>query len=342
MVSDEYKIIIVSLRYSYGKKELGGSLNQGAVVEPFRQLGFDVSTFWIDDYNDVKLREEALVLQIKKIKPKFVFFKLYRNDFTREFLLELTRENFTIGWFGDDQWRFDTFTKFYANTFRFCVTTDKFSIQKYREIGQDNVILSQHASFFDNSKCDDLNYKYDVTFVGGYSDYRAWFVSQLALHGVEVHCFGNGWPSGRLSYKELDGIVRSSKINLNISNSVSTELGFLIKFPINILRLIRSLKSGGLKVGTQTKARIFEVPMRGGFLLTEYVPTLEDYFKIGSEIACYTNPLDCSRVCKFYLKNELKREVIRRSGVEVARKNHSYFNRIKQLVEELELSHVSH
>ena len=111
-----------------------------------------------------------------------------------------------MNWFGDDSFRFDLFSSKYANCFTYCVTTDKFSVQKYKEIGQKNIILSQHASFENDKPYKNLDYKYEVSFVGTKNPYREWFISELYKRGIKCECFGNGWENGRVSYEELNTI----------------------------------------------------------------------------------------------------------------------------------------
>ena len=87
----------------------------------------------------------------------------------------------TINWFGDDTWRFEDFTSLYAPFFTYCITTDKFSISKYKNLGITKVILSQWAAIDDEnfSKIAPLPFKHEVSFIGGYNRYRAWFIKKL-------------------------------------------------------------------------------------------------------------------------------------------------------------------
>ena len=59
----------------------------------------------------------------------------------------------------------------------------------------------------------------------------------------------------------------------------------------------------------QIKARNFEIPLAGGFQLSNYVPGLEKYLKIGDEIAVYNTPEECAQQVEYYLANdEIRRE----------------------------------
>ena len=248
---------------------------------------------------------------------------------------------FLVNWFGDDQWRFHDFSSKYALYFDACITTDKFSVSRYHALGQNNVIRSQHASFSNNAEYTNVSYQYDVSFVGAANAYRKWFVKKLQKAGITVHCFGRGWQNGKVSYDEMDNIFRTSKINLNISNSVNYDLRYVCTSPINILRVIKSIIQGG-KNASQTKARIFEVPVRGGFLLTEYVPSLEDYFCIGSEVACYSSVDEAVLLIQYLLTNTQEREGMKKKSVERARAQHTFAHRVQHFMKALEIYHQAY
>ena len=94
---------------------------------------------------------------------------------------------------------------------------------------------------------------------------------------------------------------------------------FLLSSPRNFASTIKSLFMGGGKNTSETKARNFEIPVQGGFQLTDYVPTLEEYYYIGKEVVCYSNIDEAENLIHYYLKYEAERENIKSAGVEKAR-----------------------
>ncbi len=86
-------------------------------------------------------------------------------------------------------------------------------------------------------------------------------IARLNEYGIGVSCFGYGWPSGSLAAEKIPQIMRKSIISLNFANS---------------------------RGQNQIKARTFEVPGAGGFLLTEYAPGLEKFYSIGKEIDVFS------------------------------------------------------
>ena len=325
------KILYVAFKYEYGLKENGKALNKKAFHDNFMELGYEVEGVFFEDYRKEELQKQ-IIKKAKEFKPDIIFFILQRGQIEIDTLKELKKNGFfIINWFGDDQWRFEKFSKNYALYFDVVITTDKFSIDKYKKIGQKNVIRSQWASLDSDIEYKNIQYKYDVSFIGGVNPFRRWFVEQLQKRGIKVECFGSGWENGRITYEEMEEIFALSKINLNISNSTQYDIRYLLSNPRHILSTIR-----GDKNRSQTKARIFEIPVQGGFELTEYVPSLEDYFDIGKELVCYKDLDECELLIRYYLEHEDEREKIKLNGIDKARKNHTYKHRIKFFIKEIE------
>ncbi len=329
------KILYVAFKYEYGKKDNGKALNYKAWYENFLALGYEVDTVFFDDFSHAELQRQILA-KANEIKPDLVFFILQKDQVDIETINKLTKQGFfSVNFFGDDQWRFDDFTSKFAPHFSACLTTDKFSIEKYHQIGQSNVIRSQWASLDSQNSFTQISYKYDVSFIGGHDRYRAWFVDALDKRGIKIHCFGRGWSNGRVSYEQVEDIFQHSKINLNISNSVNYDARYLLSSLKSALSGLKSILKSG-KNSSQTKARNFEIPVQGGFQLTDYVPSLDDYFTIGKELVCYTDIDEAEKLIRYYLDNEIEREKIKSAGVKRARKEHTFKQRIIDFMTELE------
>ena len=205
-------------------------------------------------------------------------------------------------------------------------------MNKYRNIGYKNVILSQWASFaFDkNINSGTVKYKYDVSFVGGINSYRKWLINQLKKAGIKVECFGIGWGNGRVTFDEMGEIFKTSKINLNISNSANYDM----RYVFSSLRSIKIFLKSKKRI-EQIKARNFEIPAFGGFQLTNYIPFLEDYLDIGKETAIYTSIEELLSQVKYYLENESNRKKIMINGYKRSCKEHTYFHKLKKIFKEL-------
>lgn len=342
------KIIYIDMQYDYGIKSKGDNLiAKYGLIPAMQSFGAEIIVFYYDDYLSEPYPDELqkkIISFVKNNRADAIFINLYTNQFKPQTIKEISSEIMTIGWFGDDQWRFEKYTSQYANVFNWCITTDKYSILKYNDIGQKNVILSQWAAIDDEIDEIENSYKYDVSFIGGKNSNRSWFINELRANGIKVNAFGNGWENGFVTLDEMKRIFRESKINLNLSNSVCYDIRFykarvkkwlykkgFHKLPLRILQLIENLNiiiDNHSKNISQIKARNFEIPYYGGFQLSEYIPDISDYFQHGKEIICYKDVDDAVRLINYYLVNEKERESIRIAGNKKALSHHGYKNRI--------------
>lgn len=328
------KILYVDMQWDYGKKARGpNQIGEIGFHQVFKKLGHDVVTFYYDEYltNPINLQDD-LLKSADLHKPDLIFFCLFTDQFKFETLDILKSKYKTMNWFGDDQWRFDSFTSMYAPHFTYCITTDLFSVKKYNNIGIKNVFVSQWAALNVDikNKQPASDYKYDITFIGGHNANRDWMISEFRKSGLKVDTFGHGWPNGSVSLEKMHEIFQQSKINLNLSNSVSLDLRYLMHGLRNIITALRSKK-----ISSQIKARNFEIPYFGGFQLTDYVPSIENYFKIGQEVACYSNVDEAILLAKYYLDNDKIREDIKQSGVLASRTRHTYLHRFEEIFKNL-------
>lgn len=88
----------------------------------------------------------------------------------------------------------------------------------------------------------------------------------------------------------------------------------------------------------QVRLRDFEVPMSGGFYMVEHMEELQEFFEIGKEIVCYTDPQDLAEKIKYYLAHDSERERIRRAGRERCLRDHTWQRRFERVFEELALT----
>lgn len=323
------RVLAVLCQYDYGVERRGPSLEQLHFLPALRRLAADVEPLWIDEAMRDRARlQRMLIDRADRYRPDLVFFMPTVDEFAIETLDALRRRYVTYAWFGDDQWRFDGYTSVYAPHYTRVSTTDPFSLQKYRAIGIEPIVTQWAGPRPDKPAAEPEAYRYQISFVGGYNTYRDWFVRRLASGGVPVACFGSGWPNGRVTQEEMTSIFRSSRINLNMSNSVNPDVRFVAGALRNLYAYLRSPKRA-----EQMKARNFEIPLAGGFQLTNYVAGLEDYFAVGSEVAIYTTPEECLRQIGRYLEQEGLRQGVRVAGQQRAVRDHTYDRRLEDVLD---------
>lgn len=281
--------------------------------EPLKSLGNEVVHY---GYND-RIREigkkatnKEIIDIVRRERPEFTFFVTRENevrDSTLDKIAELNSK--VVAWFSDDHWRFDYYSRFVAKHVFCSTTTDRKAYEKYRNLGL-NVVKTQWASNPHYYKKIPGAFKYDVSFVGQNYGLRADFLNFLQNKGVALKVCGRGFGNS-IEFDNMVRVFSESKINLSLSGS---SLDDRVK---------------------QIKGRVFEVPMCGGFLLTEYAEGLEDCFHIGEEIECFRDRDEALEKIQYYLKNEKERGKIANAGYIASQERHTWNKRFGDLFENL-------
>jgi len=322
------RVLCVLMQWDYCDSNRGPGGDKPWFLDSISQLVSDAQPFWYDDYvgDPAELRRQ-LLRRAEEYAPDLIFHPTYTDQLDPATLDTLKAKWPTCGWFGDDTWRFDNYSSRLAPHYTHVLTTDVFAPAKYRAIGVEP-LLTQWAGLRPaaNPGPDAMRFSYDVSFVGGFSPARAWFVALLSKMGIQVECFGNGWPNGKVSPEVMEHIFRNSRINLNLSNSVPRDLRFALGGPRNLVNLLRATKTS-----EQIKARNFEIPLAGGFQLTNYVAGLERYLEIGKEVAVYSSPEECAAQIRRYLADESERASVAAAGYARCAAEHTYLRRMEQV-----------
>lgn len=252
------------------------------------------------------MNQELLKLTQKE-EPDYVFYLTYQNQVMLQTLEKLRAQGaILIGWFSDDQWRFDSFSKNLAKYLDFPVTTCSKAYERYRNMGFAAIFCQWGSNPRYYKRLEEARKLYDVTFVGGRHGGRSEFVETLRKEGIQVCTFGRGWNE-RISFEDMIRLFSVSKINLNFSSS----------------SVDPNLK--------QIKGRVFEIPMCGGFLLTEYAEGLEEWFRIDAEITCFAEVEEAVEKIRHYLSHEEERTQIAESGYRRAVECHSWDLRLMEV-----------
>jgi hypothetical protein len=143
---------------------------------------------------------------------------------------------------------------------------------------------------------------YDVVLVGTKNPKRLYYINALRKNGFQVTCFGQGWENPPIYQKELSDLYNKSRIILNFCARGS---GFSI--------------------------RVFQVMGAGGFLLSEFRPDLQSFFKQREHLDWFCNKDELLSKVNYYLAKDSLCEKIARQGCSLVHKNHSW-NAIMQKI----------
>ena len=260
------RVLYAALKYSYAKPSLGLSYEYYNFLDSLRQIkNLEVEEFdWLSlrrDHGKARMNE-LLLRQVDKFNPDLVFFSIFREEFNKEVIREISSRMLTYNWFSDDLWRFDSYAKAWAPCFSWISSLDEAVLPKYKAIGYDRVIVTQVACNPRMYKKLKIKKRWPVSFVGQTHSNRKRMVAELKRRSIEVETWGRGWRNGVVSFRKMVKIFNQSKINLNFTyTSFSFQFGRFLPWFFQPMTLASEISP------TIMNGRMFEVPMCGGFLL---------------------------------------------------------------------------
>jgi len=93
-----------------------------------------------------------------------------------------------------------------------------------------------------------------------------------------------------------------------------------------------SINVTSCQMASACNQRVFDVPLSGGFLITDSQSALGDLFDLKNEVVFYSNTSELIEKVDFYLKNEAERKKISALAREKIIQEHTYKHRIKEIV----------
>ena len=307
------RVLCVFGRHNYGDPKRGDSPEYNSFVPAFERLGHTVRHFesWNRlSYPTLAPLNQALLDEVEAFRPDVIF--------TAQILTEIWIETWetikargdvaTIALATDDSWKYREVSRFIGPAFHAMATLYEYVIPRYHADGVPHVLLTQMGapSSWLRPPTPAAQCRYSVSFVGMAHGNRPQLVAQLRQSGIEVSCFGYGWDSGPVASEDIPRIVNNSVISLNFANS---------------------------KTHNQIKARLFEVPGAGGFLLTEHADGIERFYVADQEIAVYSRFDELVAKIKYYLDHLDQRDAIAQAGYERTVREHTYERRVSKIID---------
>ena len=306
------KILCAFGKNQYGDPSRGLGIEYAAFVPTLRRLGYEVVHFESWDhrvYSDFANLNQSLLRTVEWECPDVMLTVQCAYEIWLETLAEIwNRGNVaTICWTTDDSWKYQQVSRFIGPFYHAMTTTYPESVRKYHRDGIRHVLLSNWAanSEYLQEPLRAADCRIPVSFVGAAHGNRYRRLEWLRRQGIDVACFGHGWPTGSIQAQNIPVIMRNSVISLNFANAPGDN---------------------------QVKARTFEVPGAGGFLLTERAQGLEAVYDIGQEIAVFENDPDLVEKIRYFLNHPHERDAVAKAGFERTCKYHTYEIRLLELV----------
>lgn len=267
-------------------KYFSGSTDE-RFLKPLQNLGHEVLIVNLEDPGV----EGRLLKAIETFKPDVILHVPYPNSIRKEVLknISFNSEIVTICWNGDDEWAWDAAEGSFhpselCKVHNWVVTTDPKAVERYAKLDFKRVILKSWGYSSQDWSKKKVKKEIDVYFCGQKTPERDYFLRGLRDQDIKVIIHGAGYSDPILLSDMIEN-YRRARIGINFVTGKKKEF-----------------------VYQQMKARNFEIPAAGTFILTENLPDLKEYFKPGFHLDTFSSPSQMINKVKFYLKNENIRE----------------------------------
>jgi len=228
-------------------------------------------------------------------RPDLVLCCFFASDHlvSVEFLAGLRKKTAVVFWFADDATYFETYSRYYAQAADAVVTADPFAVQAYGRLEIPAVFCPEIVA---NNKLAPLELErdIDVLFIGDVSKRgRAEYLDHLRANGINPVVYGFGSPNGYLPFDKISEYFCRSRIVLNFCQV--GELNWINEDEPLLARV------------RQNPGRPREIALTRSFCLSEYSPSLEASFKLGSEIDTFRDKEELLEKVRYYLANPGRR-----------------------------------
>jgi spore maturation protein CgeB len=185
-------------------------------------------------------------------------------------------------------------------------------------------------------------YQYDIVYLGSKLPMKKWFFDKVLIpltKRYNVAIFGPNWTV-------KDNILRTGvKIfrTLNLRQGVDLLNKYRVLIPADEENLLYSSAKISLNFherepdGSQPhyilNQRTFKIPACGGFQICDEVSAIRKYFNEDELVTAAYDSKDWFDKIEYYLSHDNERKKIQKRGSKRALKDHTYHNRVDQIIE---------
>jgi len=281
------------------------------IREAFEELGHKVVSI-----NDPRVSPGAgQILEAVDIhKPDFVF--LAKDVNYNNIIEELSKKVLTVMWNVDVRYDINIFLKANRQMYKHChlkFTIGKGNLDKYKAAGIENVHwLSEGLSpIWHRTEPLDYNATIDYTADAAFAG------SELTVHEGRREILETLRGENFIKFKHWTSVF--NREHNKMCQCTKINIGH----------------SGWPKVELSMSARDYRIMGAGGFLLTNHVVGIENWFEIGKMCDTYKSAGECLEKIRYYLKHEDKRKAMAEYGQKVVHKKHKFSDRLEEVVKKV-------
>jgi len=182
----------------------------------------------------------------------------------------------------------------------------------------------------------DKIFEADISFVGTFLPQKKYFFKKnifplakkynLKIYGQDWNFFDRilGWIQKGGQYFNIQHLSSIRKPKLKLQDEAKIYKSSIISINVH--------EDYQRKYGGDCNERTFKIPICGGFEIVDDVSCIRKYFKEGKEIIIAKDEKDWREKIDFYMKNPDKRLAIIEAGRDRVLKEHTYHNRVEQII----------
>ena len=201
-----------------------------------------------------------------------------------------------------------------------CLVPEKSCLKDYEEMGA-RPIYCQEAANPNFYKPYDVPLEYSVTFIGQAYGKRPDVARQIIDSGIDLKIWGQRWDE-----YAAQGVVPADAIGAPLADIELVKMFSRSRINLGFSEVWQPVETSERVL--QVRLRDFEVPISGGFYMVEQMEELEEFFRIGEEVVCYSDRFDLIDKINYYLSHEEDRERIRKAGYERCLRDHTWQKRL--------------
>ena len=279
-----------------------------------------------------KVTEERIVWEFSRFRPH-VMLAVKLEEIKAPFLGKVKKKfNVTLAnWWIDDPAHLHRSTKL-SPDYDYFFTCDPESVSVHKQVRCPHVPVltfgcdpSLHRTVSLSGE-ERSYYGSDVAFVGSMSSQRADVLRKIASFNMKI------WSKREFANFDGERIICRGVPPTDPLYPHFTGVGVwgeeMVKV-YNASKIVLNLHSQGLQT---TNMRTFEVMGCGAFLLSDFQPSLSNFFKIGEELVCFEEPEQLQSLIAHYLQADEERRKIAQMGQENVHRNHTYLHRMKEVL----------
>jgi len=255
--------------------------------------------------------EKQTIKTLEKENINLVFFIFVSGDVTIDpyFIETIAKDRFIAMVFWDMEQFFEQIDRYYAQLADLVILSANYEYSKILKTY--NIESICPFSLFDKDKykpSEHINRTIDVSFVGEVTKgKRKEYIEYLIDNNIQIESYGVGTKNGKVSFNKVVDIFNKSKINLSFTGTYANNL---YSFTSNINNHI-----------LQNKGKPIEIALCNGFILTEYVESLNKVFETNS-IDMFKDKKTLLKKINYYLEHREEREAMAKKAYQYAIKNY--------------------